>query len=193
MQGDILLTSEPIAYRTPVYPWFLAFGRLLAGEHALWLITLMQGLLYVCTVYLAANLALKMTKLPQSKLFTALAMLPAISLYYTTAILSETLFVFLLVLHLSIFLKYCTAAKHAYRYMDCVEFRALSADQTDRADALGCPCTASAYLLVDQIAAETGSANSILQMVTLCGSTLALTILLTPWFARNHVLFGRRH
>ena len=54
--------------------------------------------------------------------------------------------------------------------MDGVEFRALSADQTDRADALGSPCTASAYLLVDQIAAETGSANSILQMVTLCGS-----------------------
>ena len=49
-----------------------------------------------------------MTKLPQSKLFTALAMLPAISaVQYTTAILSETLFVFLLVLHLSIFLKYC--------------------------------------------------------------------------------------
>ena len=116
---------EPIAYRTPIYPWFLAFGRLLAGEHALWLITLMQGLLYVCTVYLAANLALKMTKLPQSKLFTALAMLPAISaVQYTTAILSETLFCLFTCPTLIHFSQVLPAAKHAYRYMDCVEFRA---------------------------------------------------------------------
>ena len=63
MQGDILLTSEPIAYRTPVYPWFLAFGRLLAGEHSL-ADYANAGLLYVCTVYLAANLALKILNFP---------------------------------------------------------------------------------------------------------------------------------
>ena len=192
MQGDILLTSEPIAYRTPVYPWFLAFGRLLAGKHALWLITLIQGLLYVCTVYLAANLALKMTKLPQSKLFTALAMLPAISAaQYTTAILSETLFVFLLVLHLSIFLKYCQQPSTLTATWTALSFGLLVLTKP----IVLMLWVAHLLLLLTYrlIRLRSKQAHQIqfYNWSHFAAATLALTILLTPWFARNHVLFGK--
>ena len=46
MQGDVLMFQAPIAYRTPVYPWFLATIRFLSGAHALQVLTAIQGLFF---------------------------------------------------------------------------------------------------------------------------------------------------
>lgn len=110
MQGDVLMMQEPIAYRTPVYPWFLAACRKVALEQPLWLISILQGTLYVGSVYLAARISLRITKIPRSQTLTAIFMIPAVAAaQYTTAILSETLFVFLLLLHLLSLLNYANS------------------------------------------------------------------------------------
>ncbi len=107
MEGDVLMLSEPIAYRTPIYPWFLAILRTVAGPNSLWIISLVQGFLLVAAVAIAARLASRITRLPLAALCTLIAALPGVSaLTYCTAILSETLFVFLLMLNLAAVLHY---------------------------------------------------------------------------------------
>lgn len=107
MQGDWLMLGEPIAYRTPVYPWFLALVRPFAGIYSLWTISLIQAGMAVASMAIAARMATKITNLPLAAVFTLVLSLPAISaLTFCSAILSETLFVFLLMLNLSAVLAY---------------------------------------------------------------------------------------
>ncbi len=107
-EGDWLLFSEPIAYRTPIYPWFLASMRAFSGPHSLWMISLVQGFFAVASVLIAGLIAARISKLPQAMPFTLVASLPAISsLTFCSATLSETLFVFLLMLNLLAVMDYC--------------------------------------------------------------------------------------
>ncbi|MGI9427014.1 MAG: glycosyltransferase family 39 protein [Bythopirellula sp.] len=110
MGDDILMLAEPIAYRTPVYPWFLAIIRSLNGENSLWVIGVVQGILALATVGIAAHIAGRITKLPRAVPWTLLVSVPAVSAFtFSAAVLSETLFVFLLMLNLLAVLDY---AKH---------------------------------------------------------------------------------
>ncbi len=107
MEGDVLMLSEPIAYRTPVYPWFLAVLRTLAGPNALWIISLVQGFLLVAAVAIAARLASRITRLTLAAPCTLVAALPGVSaLTFSTAMLSEPLFVFLLMVNLAAVFNY---------------------------------------------------------------------------------------
>lgn len=108
LSGDALMLGEPIAYRTPVYPWFLAIVRSCAGRYSLWTISLIQGGLAVASVVIAGRIAGRITKMPRAMLWTLAVSLPAISgLTYCATMLSETLFVFLLMVHLLAVLDYC--------------------------------------------------------------------------------------
>lgn len=110
MGGDILMLAEPIAYRTPVYPWFLAAIRAINGPYSLWVISVVQGVLAFASVWIGAHLAARVTKLPRAMPWTLLVSLPTVSAFtYTTAALTETLFVFLLMLNLLAVMDY---AKH---------------------------------------------------------------------------------
>ena len=107
LSGDALMLGEPIAYRTPVYPWFLAMVRSCAGRYSLWTLSLIQGCLAVASVLIAGRIASRITKMPRAMLWTLAVSLPAISgLIYCTTVLSETLFVFLLMVHLYAVLDY---------------------------------------------------------------------------------------
>ena len=57
MQGDVLMFQAPIAYRTPVYPWFLATIRFLSGAHTLQVLTAIQGLFSLGSLIIAASIA----------------------------------------------------------------------------------------------------------------------------------------
>lgn len=101
LHGDPLLTSEPIAYRTPVYPWFVALLRAAFGTDGLLAISFAQGFFAFASIVMAGLLATRISRLPLAMPFTLLAALPAVSSStYCSAILSESLFVFLLMLHL---------------------------------------------------------------------------------------------
>lgn len=99
--GDLLMLQEPIAYRTPGYPYFVAFSRAVAGPWALHTIVVMQSLLSLGSVLIAGLLAKRWTRLPWALPLTFLAAAPAVSAWtYNAAVLSESLFVFLLMLNL---------------------------------------------------------------------------------------------
>ncbi len=111
MSGDVLLLSDPIAYRTPLFPYFIAIIRSLAGPWSMAAIAACQGLMWIASILIASRIAARMTKLPWAMPLTLLASLPAVSaLTFSAAVLSESLFVFFLMLHLLAAMDY---AKHS--------------------------------------------------------------------------------
>lgn len=108
MNGDLLMLGEPIAYRTPLYPWFLGLIRVFAGTDSLWMISVIQGCLAVASIAVASRIAVKLTRLPVAGLLTCAVSLPAISAWtFFSTVLSETLFAFFLLVHLLAVLGYC--------------------------------------------------------------------------------------
>jgi hypothetical protein len=107
MDGDILLLEEPIAYRTPLYPWFIALTRSMAGSWAYMVIVGLQGLMWVAALTIAAHLAARISKLPRAMPLALLVSLPTVSfITFAATALTESLFVFLLMLHLLAVLDY---------------------------------------------------------------------------------------
>jgi hypothetical protein len=101
LSGDLLMLDRPIAFRTPGYPYFLAIVRAINGSGALWSMVLIQGVLTLATIVIAALLAGRITSLPRAVPLTLAAALPAVSaLTFSAALLSETLFVFLMLLNM---------------------------------------------------------------------------------------------
>lgn len=99
--GDWLMFAEPIAYRTPLYPWFLAAIRAVSGPNALLAIVVTQSLLMVGSIWIAGRIAARVTRLPAAMIWTLALSLPAFSAFtFNAALLSESLFTFLLMLHL---------------------------------------------------------------------------------------------
>ena len=97
LSGDVFLFGEPMGYRTPIYPWFLAAMRAVFGAHALKAIVVTQGILYVASAWMASVIAKRITKLEFAQWITLAVYLPAtsaITFYATT--LSEPLFIFFL-------------------------------------------------------------------------------------------------
>ncbi|MCH1442201.1 MAG: hypothetical protein L7W43_21235 [Rubripirellula sp.] len=107
MQGDFLMLQDPIAYRTPIYPWFLAILRFLSGSHALQILAAIQGIFSLGSLIIAASIAARITKLPKAFVLTLGVSLPIVSsLVFDAAVLSESLFIFLFMLNLLAILDY---------------------------------------------------------------------------------------
>jgi hypothetical protein len=101
IEGDLLMLGEQIAYRTPGYPWFLALIRAAFDRHALLAVSVIQSVLAVMSLAIAASIARRITRLPSASLWTLAVSLPAVAAWtYNAATLSESLFTFLLMLHL---------------------------------------------------------------------------------------------
>ena len=106
MRGDVLMMGEKIAYRTPGYPAFLAIVRLLSGSSLLAIIVL-QAAMFLGIAWMAAAMAARISQHSWAKVTTLAIMLPGISsVVYVGAVLSETLFVFLLMLNLTMVMNY---------------------------------------------------------------------------------------
>lgn len=196
MDGDILMLSEPIAYRTPFYPWFLAIIRSINGENSLWVITVVQGVLALATVWIAALIAGRITKLKSAFTWTLLATVPTVSAFtFSAAVLSETLFVFLLMLNLLAVLDY---AKYG------TIPRAVWLGVTFAAALLTRPIVVLlwiphvVFLLYIHVRkrrrlGKQAPGRLKLHSRVLHGAVAALTIgvLIAPWLMRNQFLFGR--
>ncbi|MGB1707714.1 MAG: hypothetical protein ACPHF4_07815, partial [Rubripirellula sp.] len=118
MQGDLLMLQAPIAYRTPIYPWFLAILRLISGTHSLQVLAVIQGLFSLGSLVIAASIAARITKLPKAFVLTLVLSLPIVSsLTFDAAVLSESMFIFLFMLNLLAILdyaKYGTATRASW-------------------------------------------------------------------------------
>ncbi len=118
MQGDFLMLQDPIAYRTPIYPWFLAILRFLCGSHTLQILAVIQGIFSLGSLIIAASIAARITKLPKAFALTLAVSVPIVSsLVFDAAVLSESMFIFLFMLNLLAILdyaKYGTATRASW-------------------------------------------------------------------------------
>ena len=93
MAGDPWLIGVPIAYRTPMYPWFLAVIRTLGGPFELPAVVVAQAIAAVASVAFAARLAWLLTESKRAVAVTLSCLLPSISaMTYVPVVLTETLF-----------------------------------------------------------------------------------------------------
>ncbi|MEL6105618.1 MAG: hypothetical protein AAFU85_06265 [Planctomycetota bacterium] len=99
--GDWLLKEAPIAYRTPMYPWLIAATRL-GFDRSLFPLVLIQSVLWLATIGLTALMSVWWTGDRRNGWLTAALAVPLVSsVTYVSAVLTETLFVFLVVAHLA--------------------------------------------------------------------------------------------
>lgn len=99
-QGDVLLYGDPIAYRTPAYPWMLALVDSLPTPPLLTLVCL-QGAMWVATIAIVAVMAVDITRKQNAGWWAVgIACFMISSVIYISTTLTETLFVFALVAHL---------------------------------------------------------------------------------------------
>ncbi|WP_145391068.1 ArnT family glycosyltransferase [Stieleria neptunia] len=98
--GDWLLMQRPIAYRTPAYPWLIGLFRAVSSD-PLFALVVFQGVLWMATIGLIAALASEISRDRRVVwVVVALAIPMLCSAVYVTTVLTETLFVFSIVLHL---------------------------------------------------------------------------------------------
>ena len=98
--GDWLLMQRPIAYRTPAYPWLIGVIRGLSRD-PLFVLVCVQGLLWTATIGLTTLIARQLSDRRNITWIVLASAIPMVSsVTYVTTVLTETLFVFLLVLHL---------------------------------------------------------------------------------------------
>lgn len=109
-RGDLLLLSEAIAYRTPVYPWFLALVQNGLGGSALCGVILLQYVLVLATSLLTAKIVWRTTRTPWAVVLALFLSAVAVARpRYASTVLTETFFTFLLVVHLDAVIGYCWA------------------------------------------------------------------------------------
>ena len=106
LEGDAAETSVPNAYRTPIYPWFLALIRLVSPRPLLTIVAI-QGWMTLASLLFAGWIAARISKQASAVNWTLLAALPMLSSYvFAAAILTESMFTFFLMLHLLSVLDY---------------------------------------------------------------------------------------
>ena len=192
MNGDFFMTDAPIAYRTPLYPWFLAACRLFSGSHSFWVIALVQVATYVGSIWFASTLALQITRLPFSRFATIICLLPAISAtQYNAAALSESLFVFLLTLHLCAFIKYAHHPNQSQAVF--VGFTLATLLLTKPIPLLLWIAHLVLILLYAMRRRKHKHADTIhfYKFSHLFTAACVLLLFTIPWACRNHLMFGR--
>lgn len=192
LEGDLLMVEEPIAYRTPGYPWLLATIRFASGSWALPMVIVAQGALLIMTSALAAVLAWQLTGERFAATLALLAMLPTISAAtYAAAVLTETLFTTLLTAHLVSIIHYSRRPTTGSAAWAAVSFAAALLTR---------PIVMLLWVphLALLVAAKAGwfGATSLERLswrrlwVHLTVSAIVIIGAAAPWLARNQRLFG---
>jgi hypothetical protein len=195
MVGDAWMLGEPIAYRTPAYPWFLALVRSCSGSSALFVIAILQSILNIASLWIAGRIAVRITRLPGALPWTLLVSLPAVSaLTFNAAVLSETLFVFVLMVHLLAvmdYAKYGTAGRAIWLGVT------FAAALLTRPIVLLLWAAHGVFVLYIHVRKRRRLGKNSPGRVTLSGrcahaglAVAAAAALVSPWLIRNQVLFG---
>ncbi len=181
MRGDLLMMGEPIAYRTPIYPWFLAAIRSAFGNASLIALVAAQGTMLIASIGIAGRIATEATRSSWAMPLTLLVSLPAISaVTYSAVVLTESLFTFLLMLNLLSVLAYVRAKTPLGALMIGVTF-ALTL--------LTRPVVI--YLWIPHLVLGLWTVSDLRRQAWHLGlATVAIAVILSPWMLRNQRLFG---
>ncbi len=202
LSGDFFLLGEPIAYRTPLYPYFLAIVRAFSGPSALMATVVIQGMLALATLWISGCIAARITRLPLAMPLTLLAALPAVSaLTFVAALLSETLFLFLMMLNVLAVLNYSQRGTSGRAVWIGVTF---AAALMTRPIVLLLWVPHLVFLLLIHARLWFRSRKSRLpgrkqlghriklhhRLVHMSVAALTVLVLVSPWLMRNQFLFG---
>ncbi len=194
LDGDLLMRSEPIAYRTPLYPWFLAAVGAGSGTFRLPATVVVQGLLLLLAVLLAARLSWRITGSVAVALVTVAALVPPIAaITYTTTVLTETLFTTLLVANLLSVARYAQVRTTSTAALAALTF-ALALLTRPVVIGLWIPHLIFIVLIGRSRRESTGVCGDATFRGLLTHGLLAagiLALLIAPWLMRNRELFGR--
>ncbi len=193
MQGDVLMMRDPIAYRTPAYPWFLAAVRTLAGQRSLAVIVVLQGLMFIACTWLAAMIAAQVTGSPWAVPTTLLIGLPAVSaIVYPATVLTESLFTFLLMLNLLVVIAYQQKPTWIRGIFIGVTF---AVTILIRPVAIHLWIAHLVFIVIrpagSKSRADQPSVTLRQRSIHLVMAMLAVAVLLSPWLIRNQMLFGK--
>lgn len=181
--GDWLLMQRPIAFRTPAYPWFVGAIRSLFGRPLLALV-IVQSVLWLATVGLAAWIAVELSRRKVAGLIVvAFATLQVSSAVYVTAVLTETLFVFCLLLNLWSVIR---LAKHPSWGWAIVSGFVLGLTILTRPIAILLWVVHGLFVILQPESTQTIKWRSSMVAVSL----LTTLVCVTPWLVRNHRMFG---
>ena len=185
IQGDVLLASHPIGFRTPAYPWFLGGVRLFFDRYSLAAVVAMQGVLSVASLVMAGVLAKRITRIPAALPWTMLVCVPSVSaLTFAATTLSESLFVFLLMANLLAVQRHSDEPNVAASAWTGVTF-ALTLLTRPIVLLLWVPHLI--FLLCPALSLRRDRPGWKLLWVA---PVVAMT-LITPWLARNDAMFGK--
>jgi len=193
--GDWLLHGHAIAYRTPGFPWFVAMCQRIGGVRGLGLVVLLQGCMCVLLVPLCAWIASRLTPSSSSEMAstaTAIFMSLCFSrLYLARAVLGESLFVFVMMLHLACVIMF-VHSDTKYRW-------AIAGGFTLALMILVRPIgqwlwLAHFFLVVPLFWQRdvNGSQQRMLRFIaSLVMMAVIAAITISPWWVRNSTLFGK--
>jgi hypothetical protein len=194
--GDWLLMQRPIAFRTPGYPWLVGGVRTVFPS-PLFALVCMQGALWIATIGLTAVMAVDLSR---DRRTAWLVLVPAIfmisSVTYVSAILTETLFVFALVLH---FWSVARFTRSPSLVGGVVVGATLGLAVLTRPVAMLVWVADAIYLLTrwygtdDEGKSDQTATSHPARGRPVCIAVAALTTVLcvSPWLARNHAMFGK--
>lgn len=189
--GDWLLMTKPIAFRTPAYPWFIGAVRTVF-TNPLFVLVCLQGLLWLGTIGLTAAMAVDLSgdrRAAWIVLGVATAMISSVT--YVATVLTETLFVFSLVLHLWSIVRFTRRPSVAGGFLVGAT---LGLAILTRPVAMLIWIADAIYLIVSWFWLRDDRATQLCRrrgMVCVAFAGLVTLGCISPWLARNHAMFGK--
>ena len=192
MESDILMMGDPIAYRTPAYPWFLAVVRTVFGDPSLFSIVVLQGVMAVATIGIAAKIAEVVTGSPLALPLTFLVAMPAVSaIVYSATVLTESLFTFLMMLNFLVVLIYDRRKTSLNAFLVGLTF---AMTLLTRPIVMYLWIAHLIFVLLKprdlSFVAEPASLATRQRFLHVGVAALTVAVCLSPWIIRNEKLFG---
>ena len=189
--GDWLLMQRPIAYRTPAYPWLIGLFRTVF-EEPLFALVCFQGALWVATIGLTTAMAIDLSgtrRIAWIVVGVSVAMISSVT--YVATVLTETLFVFLIVSHLWIVSRFCRRPTVAGGVLVGLT---LGVAILTRPVAMLVWVADAIYLVTRWYWIQDPSAIALCRKRGwICVALAAIVTVgcVSPWLARNHAMFGK--
>ena len=190
--GDWLMIGDPIAYRTPGYPWLLALGEVFNEQNKLLAIVALQGTMFVLSVFIAGRIAGIVTRSNWALPLTLLISLPTLSAFtYSATLLTESLFTLLLMLNLWAMVCYAEKPRLGTAFFVGTTFAAALLTRPVVLYLWACHLVFVAWSHKSSNSEEhVGIRRPPRTLLHLLTAVVVVTTLVAPWINRNQQLFG---
>ena len=184
-QGDLFFTGSASTFRPPGYPWFLGAIQTISGGESTTLAVSIQGGIIFLTTLLTGYICWLLTKSPWAVVASLLASLLCIDrTWYATAMMSETLFIFLMSVHVALWIRWAISPTWHAALLAAIPL-ALTVLTKSVAQYYA---TASVAAMLIHGSSGFSWKNRLAHAVVALGTVI---LLLTPWYARNYQMIGK--